>query len=437
MRVLVIGGGAREHALAWKLAGEPQVSGLVCAPGNAGIGRVARLAPVDPARPEAILALARAEAIDLTVVGPEMPLTRGVADLFADAGLALFGPTRAAAELESSKAFAKRFMARHGIPTAACEVCDTADAALAIVRGGRFGFPVVLKADGLAAGKGVIIAPDRPAAEAAIADMMVARRFGEAGARVVVEECLEGQEASFFVITDGRDVLPLPSAQDHKRVFDADRGPNPGGMGAFAPSPLVDAATERAILDRIVRPVVEGMREEGRPFRGFLYVGLMLTRDGPKVVEFNVRLGDPEAQVVLPMLDDELAPLLLAAAAGRLGRAQCRVRPEPQVGVVLAAGGYPGSYEVGKPISGIVAAEAMAGVLLFHAGTALGDGHVVTAGGRVMTVVGRGGDYRQAIERAYAGASCISFDGMHFRTDIGVKALAAGSQMEGRGSPRL
>ncbi len=424
MRVLVVGGGAREHALAWKLAGEPHVTALVAAPGNAGIAQVAALAPIDPGRPEAVLALARQERIDLTVIGPELPLTCGVADLFAANDLALFGPTRAAAELESSKAFAKGFMARHGIPTAACQVCDAPEAALALVRGGRFGVPVVLKADGLAAGKGVIVAPDVATAEAAIGDMMVARRFGAAGARIVVEEFLEGEEASFFVITDGRDAVPLPSAQDHKRVFDGDRGPNTGGMGAFAPSPLVDAAVERVILDRIVRPTIEGMRQEGRPFRGFLYAGLMLTREGPKVVEFNVRLGDPEAQVVLPMLDGALAPLLEAAARGRLSETACRVRPEPHVGVVLASGGYPDSYQVGRPIDGIEAAASMPGVLLFHAGTAVRDGRPVTAGGRVMTVVGRGRNYPEAIERAYAGASRISFEGMHRRTDIGAKAVA-------------
>jgi phosphoribosylamine--glycine ligase len=425
MRLLVIGGGAREHALVWKLAGEPGVDEVVCAPGNAGIARLARTVPADPADPDALLAVAARERVDLTVVGPEQPLGRGVADRFAAAGRLLFGPTQAAARLETSKVFAKQFMARHGVPTARFAVCDTPGAALDVLARGLLGVPVVVKADGLAAGKGVVVAPDRAAAEAAVRDAMVEGRFGAAGRRVVLEECLTGAEASFFVLADGSRAVELLSAQDHKRAFDGDEGPNTGGMGAFAPSPLVDAAARRAIRSAIVEPVLEGLRAEGQPYRGFLYVGLMMTAEGPKVIEFNVRFGDPEAQVVLPMIESELAPALAAAAAGDLAGATCRFSAEPRVGVVLASGGYPGRYESGRPIDGIDRAEALDGVVVFHAGTAVRDGRVVTAGGRVLTVVARGADYRSAIDRAYEGVACVHFDGMHYRRDIGLKALAA------------
>ena len=421
MRILVVGGGAREHALAWKLARDPGVT-VHCSPGNAGIARVAELAPAGAGTPADFLALAEAIDADLTIVGPEAPLTEGIADLFEARGRLLLGPRRQAARLESSKAFAKTFMARHGVPTAASQVCDTAESARAVLRSGRFGWPVVLKADGLAAGKGVIVADDPLAADLALQALMVDRRFGAAGDRIVIEECMRGAEVSVFALTDGRHALILPTAQDHKRAYDGDLGPNTGGMGAFAPSPLVDDERLEQIRDTIVMPVVEGMREEGQEFRGFLYAGLMLTADGPKVVEFNVRLGDPEAQVVVPMIDAELAPLLAAAAAGRLGQETCRVRDWPLVGVVLASGGYPDAFEKGKVISGLESAETVPGVLVFHAGTTRRDGQVVTSGGRVLTVVGEGHDFPQAISRAYEGASRIAFEGMRMRRDIGRKA---------------
>jgi phosphoribosylamine--glycine ligase len=423
LRVLVVGGGAREHALAWKLAGERAVTELLCAPGNPGAARVARCLEVDPADPAALADLAARERVDLTVVGPEAPLERGVADLFTARGLRLFGPTRAAAQLECSKVFAKEFMARHGVPTARFAVCDTPDAALACLARGDFGVPVVIKADGLAAGKGVVVASDRATAEAAVRDAMIDRRFGAAGARLVIEECLQGTEASFFVLCDGTRSLPLLSAQDHKRVFDDDRGPNTGGMGAFAPSPLCTPGVQSEIMSGIVEPVLRGLKAEGHEYRGFLYVGLMLTADGPKVIEFNVRFGDPEAQVVIPMIDGDLAPLLSAAAQGDLTGLSCRFRPEPHVGVVLASGGYPGGFEAGKVIAGLDAAETLPGVVVFHAGTKLRDGACVTSGGRVLTVVGRGPDFRTAIDRAYGAVSRVSFDGMHYRKDIGRKAL--------------
>jgi phosphoribosylamine--glycine ligase len=425
MRILVVGSGAREHALVWKLAGERHASDLICAPGNPGIAQVARCAPVELSDPAAILALARQNAVDFTIVGPEVPLERGVADEFEAAHMLLFGPRRGAARLESSKAFAKSFMNRHGVPTAAHRTCETAAEALACLHDGTFGFPVVLKADGLAAGKGVTIAEDIRAAHQAVHTTMIDRQFGAAGARIVVEEHLTGPEVSIFVVCDGRHGAWLGSAQDHKRIFDDDQGPNTGGMGAFAPSPLVSSGLADRIMGEIVQPVLDGMRAEGDPFRGFLYVGLMLTDRGPMVIEFNVRLGDPEAQVVLPALDGDLLPVLVSAASGE-GAASIPVGPTRHVGVVLASAGYPGPVETGKEITGIDRAQSLPGVLVFHAGTAWRNGRLVTDGGRVLTVVGEGTDYAEAIDRAYAGAAAIRFDGMQSRSDIGRKALQHG-----------
>jgi len=420
--ILILGSGGREHALAWRLARDPNRPALVCAPGNPGMQGLARLEPIDLADPDATAALAARVGASLTIVGPELPLSRGVVDRFSTLGLSILGPTRAAASLECSKVFAKAFMRRHGVPTAAHEVCDTADDALGVLATGRFGFPVVLKADGLAAGKGVVVAPDRAAAEEAVNAMMRERRFGDAGDRLVIEECLDGPELSYFVLSDGERVLPLGSAQDHKRAFDEDRGPNTGGMGAFAPSPLCDELLERRILEEIVEPVVAGMRAEGHPYRGFLYCGLMLTRTGPQVIEFNVRFGDPEAQVVLPLIDGDLVEMFAAAAAGDLRGHTVRAAPACAVGVVLASGGYPGAFETGKTIEGLDAAAALPDVTLFHAGTALRDGQLVTGGGRVLTVVARSTDYASAVSRAYEAVARIRFEGVHARTDIGRKA---------------
>ena len=423
MKILVIGSGAREHVLAWKLSREPGVDAVICAPGNPGIASAARCLPADVSSPKELLAIAESQDVDLTVVGPELPLSRGVVDAFTAVGRAIVGPTKAAAALEWSKAFAKDFMARHRVPTAAFRVCESADEALATIRRGEFTFPLVLKADGLAAGKGVVIAEDAATAEAVIGAMMIDRRFGDAGSRVVLEEFLVGQEASYFVLADGTNFVLLGSAQDHKRIFDDDRGPNTGGMGAFAPSPLITEDMSRRVCDEIVSPVLAGMDHEGHPYRGFLYVGLMLTVDGPKVIEFNVRFGDPEAQVVLPMLDEDLGWLLGEAATGALPSRPARFRREPHVGVVLAAGGYPDAPETGKAIDGIDAASEVPGAIVFHAGTAKREGRLVTAGGRVLTVVGRSTTYRDAIDTAYAAASRIHFDGMQYRRDIGRKAL--------------
>jgi phosphoribosylamine--glycine ligase len=422
VKILIVGGGAREHAIAWKLAGEHGVTEVLCAPGNPGIEQIARCLPVD-GEPESFLAIATRESVDLTVVGPELPLSRGVVDLFAAQNRPIVGPTKAAAALESSKAFAKAFMERHNVPTAGFRVCDSADAALRTIASGELGYPLVLKADGLAAGKGVVIAEDRQSAESSVQMAMVDRRFGAAGERLVLEEFLVGEEASYFVLADGVDCMPLSSAQDHKRIFDDDRGANTGGMGAFAPTPLLTATIEERVLTEIVRPVLEGMDREGCPFRGFLYVGLMLTSAGPKVVEFNARFGDPEAQVVLPRLDEDLSWLLGSAATGVLPSRPARFRPEPHVGVVLASAGYPESARSGDVITGIDEAASIPGALVFHAGTAKAEGKLVTAGGRVLTVVGRGVNHREAIDVAYRAASHISFPGMQLRNDIGRKSL--------------
>ena len=422
-RVLVIGNGGREHALVWKLASEREVSDIVCAPGNAGISRIARCLPVDPADPHAVAALARREEIDFTIVGPELPLSRGVADVFAEQGDLLFGPTQRAARLESSKVFAKEFMQRCGVPTARHKSCDTAAQAVAVLRSGEFDFPLVLKADGLAAGKGVVIAADLSEAESQVHSMMVDKRFGQAGARLVIEELLVGREASFFALCDGTRALPLGSAEDHKRAFDGDAGPNTGGMGAYAPSSLFDRAVESRVMTEIVHPVLEGMRSEGSEFRGFLFVGLMLTAQGPKVIEFNVRFGDPEAQAILPAITGDVLGLLMSAAAGELAATRVSVDPDPRVGVVLASGGYPDTYETGKIIHGLEAADNCPDVNVFHSGTAKRGSEIVTAGGRVLTVVASGGDYRTAIDRAYEAVNKISFDGMQYRKDIGAKAL--------------
>jgi phosphoribosylamine--glycine ligase len=422
MRILVLGSGAREHVLAWKLSRDSNVSHVICAPGNAGIARTISTAAIDVLDTDAGIRLVDRERIDLTVVGPEAPLGNGLADRFEAEGRRVFGPTKGAAQLETSKAFAKDFMQRHGVPTARYRVCTSADAALSAIRAGEFGDALVVKADGLAAGKGVVVAPDRAAAEAAVAAAMIDRSFGDAGSRVVLEELLTGPEVSFFVVANGIDYVPLLSAQDHKRIFDDDQGPNTGGMGAFSPSPLMNYALQQQIEKTIVQPVLKGMAAEGNPFRGFLYCGLMLTPDGPKVIEFNVRFGDPEAQVVLPLLP-ELARLLLNEPE------KTSEPPVPSaalvsVGVVLAAHGYPGEVRTGDVIRGLDdVGRDCPDVQIFFAGVKQRGSDLVTAGGRVLTVMATAPSYEIAIARAYEAASKISFDGMQYRRDIGRKAL--------------
>jgi phosphoribosylamine--glycine ligase len=427
MRLLVVGSGAREHALVWKLSREAGVREVICAPGNAGIAGLARCVSVSPTDLDALVAFVRAEQIDLTIVGPEAPLAHGLVDRFDQEGLLAFGPTRRAAQLETSKAFAKDVMQRAHVPTARYRVATTPEAARRAAD--EFNGAVALKADGLAAGKGVIVAADRDEAYAAIDALMVQRKVGAAGATVVIEERLDGPEVSFFVICDGTRAVPLASAQDHKRVNDGDEGSNTGGMGAFAPSPLMDADLQARVMRTVVEPVLAAMAGDGQPYRGFLYVGLMLTASGPKVIEFNVRFGDPEAQVVLPMIESDLAPLLHAAAAGDLTthHAALRLSPDPHVGVVLASGGYPDRFETGKTIAGLDAAASLDHVLVFHAGTTRAGDAIVTSGGRVLTVVGRGPTFETAIARAYDAVSRITFPGVHVRRDIGQKALQAAS----------
>jgi phosphoribosylamine--glycine ligase len=417
MKVLVIGSGGREHALVWKLRESQMVTDIYCAPGNPGIGQEAECLAVDLANPDSILDLARRLSADLTVVGPEAPLVAGVADLFGTAGLRIIGPSKAGARLEGSKVYAKRFMQRYAIPTARFVVAENfEDAARSL---GEFLLPVVVKADGLAAGKGVVVARRREDAEKALDDFMRRGTLEAAGERVVIEECLDGDELSFIVLTDSRGVLPLVPSQDYKPVFDNDQGPNTGGMGASSQDTIISNLERDAIVRSIVRPAIEGMAAEGTPYRGFLYCGLMLTSSGPKVLEFNCRLGDPEAQAIMMRLRSDLTELLLAAWDGHLGGLEAHWTPNPSVCVVLASRGYPGEPEVGKVITGVDAAEALGGVKVFFAGTQMRAGDLITTSGRVLGATAIGQDLASAVQRAYAAVSKIHFEGMHYRHDIG------------------
>jgi phosphoribosylamine---glycine ligase len=430
LRVLVVGGGGREHALAWKLSQSPRLGTLYAAPGNPGIARVAQCVPVRADDIAAVADLADRERIDLTVVGPETPLALGLADLLEARGRPVFGPSRAAAALESSKVFAKELFARYGIPSARFGTFDDPGAARAFVR--ELGDRAVVKADGLAAGKGAVVCADTAEADRAIGDMLERRVFGEAGTRVVVEEFLEGEEVSVFALTDGRTVCPLASAQDHKAVFDGDRGPNTGGMGAYSPAPVLDAALAGEVVRTVLEPTIRAMAAEGRPYRGVLYAGLMLTAAGVRVLEYNVRFGDPECQVLMPRLVEDLLPLCQAVAETRGLPTSVTWRPEAAVCVVLASGGYPGEYATGFPVEGLDRAEAHPGVTIFHAGTASREGRLLTAGGRVLGVSALGADIPSAIAAAYAGAEEIRFDGVHYRRDIGHRAL---ERLAHRGRP--
>jgi len=421
MKVLVVGSGGREHTLVWKLAQSPQVSQLFCAPGNAGIAELAEGVDIGAESIQELADFAARQQIDLTVVGPERPLIAGIVDEFERRGLLCFGPRSEAAILEGSKAFTDELLASYGIPSPEFEVFDDPDKAKAYVR--DKGAPIVVKADGQAAGKGVVVAQSVVEAEKAIHETMVERIHGEAGRRVVVEECLVGQECSIKVFSDGEDIVPMVPSQDYKRAYDDDQGPNTGGMGCYSPVPAVDEALFADILERLIRPTVKAMAAEGRPYRGVLYGGLILTADGPKVLEYNCRFGDPETQVVLPRLESDLVDLLLATVEGKLGQAQAEWRTDACVCVVLASGGYPGPYEKGKPIRGLEKASGMERVEIFHAGTARQDGQVVTAGGRVLGVTALGDGFEQAITRAYEAVGAIQFEGMHYRRDIARRAL--------------
>ncbi|MCE8013872.1 phosphoribosylamine--glycine ligase [Halomonas daqingensis] len=425
MKVLIIGGGGREHALAWKVGQSPLVERVFVAPGNAGTAHEPGLTNVaiEATELERLVAFARDEGVELTIVGPEAPLVEGVVDRFRDAGLAIFGPTQGAAQLEGSKSFTKDFLARHAIPTAAYRTFTEVEPALAYLA--EQGAPIVIKADGLAAGKGVIVAMTLAEAEAAVRDMLEANAFGDAGARVVIEEFLEGEEASFIVMVDGTTVLPMATSQDHKRALDGDTGPNTGGMGAYSPAPVVTESVHERIMQQVIMPTVHGMAAEGHPYSGFLYAGLMIDAEGnPKVIEYNCRFGDPETQPIMLRLRSDLAELCLAGARGDLAGHTCEWDPHAAVGVVLAAGGYPGSYRKGDVIEGLEAAEAT-GCKVFHAGTAEDDqGRVVTSGGRVLCVTALGQGVSQARDLAYEGVAAIRWDGVQFRRDIAYRAIA-------------
>ena len=426
MRVLLVGSGGREHALAWKIARSPQLDELLCAPGNAGMQAEPATRCVDLGAEDidGLVALARDEEIDLVVVGPEAPLCAGLADALRAAGVAVVGPAAAAARLEGSKVFAKRLMQRCGVPTARFEVFDDAAAARAFVRAEPG--PWVVKADGLAAGKGVLPCADAAAAEQAIDRILVERAFGEAGRQVVVESFLEGEEASCIALVAGDTILPLASSQDHKRAYDGDRGPNTGGMGAYSPAPVLDAALEQQVVERVFRPVVDGLAADGIDYRGVLYAGLMIGAGGPQVLEFNVRFGDPETQALLPRLRSDLVPALAAVAGGELAGVTLDWDPRPAVCVVMASAGYPGAYAKGKPISGLERVSAMDDVVVLHAGTRADGDRVLTSGGRVLGVCALGDDIAAAVERCYGAVEGIDFEGAHYRRDIAHRALARG-----------
>ena len=423
MKVLVVGSGGREHALAWKCAQSDVVSEVLVAPGNAGTSLEDKVhnVPVAAEDIEALAELAASEAVDLTIVGPEAPLVAGITDRFEQLGLPCFGPSAAAAQLEGSKAFTKDFLARHGIPTAAYQNFSDLDAAVAYIR--EQGAPIVIKADGLAAGKGVIVATTIQQAEQAATEMLAGNRFGEAGARIVVEEFLDGEEASFIVITDGSSVLPMATSQDHEARDEGDTGPNTGGMGAYSPAPVVTAEIERRIMDEVIRPTLAGMKSDGNNYVGFLYAGLMIMADGtPKVIEFNCRFGDPETQPIMARLKSDLAALCKATLDGDLDDQSADWDPRAALGVVMAAGGYPGSYEKGKTVSGLDAVDGE-NQKVFHAGTARSGDAIVTSGGRVLCVVGLGDSVGAAATTAYDAVTKIRWDDVYYRTDIGHRAI--------------
>jgi phosphoribosylamine--glycine ligase len=421
MKILLLGNGGREHALVWKLRQSARVSKVYCAPGNGGIAGEAECLPVDLKSLESIVALGQKILPDLTVVGPELPLTMGVVDEFTRWGWPVFGPTKAAAELEGSKSFAKEFMQRHRIPTAAYAICDSVEEVREALT--HFHVPVVVKADGLAAGKGVVIAGSKEEAASVAAEMLGGEMVGEAGSRVVLEECLTGEELSFLVLSDGKRVAPLVAAQDHKRVGEGDTGPNTGGMGAYSTAGMVDDAMRDWLVHHIAKPVVEGMKAEGVEYKGVLYCGLMMTARGPMVLEFNCRFGDPETQPILMRLESDLLEALEASIKGRVSEGDFKWSRGASVCVVMASGGYPGTFEMGKKISGLDAAGAIDGVKVFHAGTTKRDGNFYTAGGRVLGVSARAADLETAVQRAYEACGRITFDGAHYRKDIAARAV--------------
>lgn len=421
MKILMVGQGGREHSLLWKLAQSPRKPLLYAAPGNAGMAQIATCINIGATDLATLVDFASQERIDLTLVGPELPMTLGIVDLFEARGLKIFGARRDAAMIEGSKSFAKNLMRKYKIPTAEYEIFTDPPKAREYLE--KVGAPIVVKADGLAAGKGAIVCPTLEAAHEAITTIMEERAFGDAGAQVVIEEYLIGEEASFLAFTDGKTVLPMASSQDHKPIFDNDHGPNTGGMGAYSPAPVVTDDVHQKIMDRVMLPAVQGMAAEGHPYKGVLYAGLMIKDGEPKTLEFNARFGDPEAQPLVARMASDLIPVLEAVIEERLHETTLEWRPEPTVCVVMASGGYPGPYDKGKVISGLDEAAGVPGVVVFHAGTALKNGKVVTDGGRVLNVTGIGKDIREAIATAYQGVKKIYWEGVHYRNDIGKKAL--------------
>ncbi len=421
MKILVIGSGGREHSLVWKIAQSPLVEELFCAPGNPGIAQLAENVPLTVDDLPGLLSFAIRKGIDLTVVGPELPLSLGIVDLFEEHGLRVFGARRNAAMIESSKAFSKEIMKKYNVPTAFYEVFTEIEPAIAYID--LHGAPIVVKADGLAAGKGVIVAQTTEEAVAAVKEMLSGNAFGDAGSKVVIEEFLRGEEASFLAFTDGKNIIPLASAQDHKAVFDGDNGPNTGGMGAYSPAPVVTPAIHEKAMNEVMRRTVDGMAAEGRPYRGVLYAGLMIDGDSVKTLEFNARFGDPECQPLLMRMKSDIVPVLMAVADGDIGGITIEWHDQAAVCVVMAARGYPGDYPKGDLINGLDQAAAMSDLYVFHAGTSTRDGAFFTNGGRVLGVTGRGDTVQAAIDRAYKGVAAINWDGVHFRSDIGKKAL--------------
>lgn len=421
MKVLVVGGGGREHALVWKIAQSPRVRKIFCAPGNAGISQQATNVPIKASDLNGLLDFALKERIDLTVVGPEDPLTNGIVDLFESKGLLIFGASKKAAEIEGSKVFAKEMMRKYRIPTASYETFDHRDHAVKYIL--KQGAPIVVKADGLAAGKGVIICQTVEEAIQSVDKIMTQKIFGEAGRRVVIEEYLVGEEASYIAFTDGKTILPLASSQDHKPIFDGDQGPNTGGMGAYSPAPLVTEEVNDRIIEKILRPIIYGMEEEGRPYRGILYAGLMIHEGHPNVLEFNARFGDPETQPILMRMRGDIIPILESCIEGTLSQQHIEWDHRASVCVVMASKGYPGNYEKGKVIHGLKEVAQIEGIMVFHAGTDYQNGEFVTSGGRVLGVTGLGEDIPRAIEKTYEAVRKISWEGVHYRTDIGQKAL--------------
>jgi len=420
MRILVIGSGGREHALVWKIAQSSQVKQIFAAPGNAGIAEIAKCIDIAVDDISVLIKFAKENRIDLTVVGPEASLVKGIVDEFEKENLKIFGPTALAARLEASKVFAKQIMVKSGVPTAHCEIFNDSQQAKDYIVG--LAMPIVIKADGLAQGKGVIIAQSQEEAISAISSIMEEKIFGESGKQVIIEECLIGQEASILVLCDGENFVPLASSQDHKRIFDNDQGPNTGGMGAYSPAPIITDKLMKKILKEIIKPAVKEMLKIGCPYKGVLYAGLMITKEGPKVLEFNVRFGDPETQAILPRLKDELVEIMLAVIEGGLGKVKLSWTKESCICVVISSGGYPGEYQKGKEISGLTELKDKEGIAVFHAGTKIVDGKILTNGGRVLGVTALGETIQDAITKSYDAIGKIKFEGMHFRRDIGAKA---------------